>query len=387
MVGDEFATLLGQLKQRSGLSYGALGKRLHLSGSTLHRYVTGEAVPADYAPVERFARLCKATPDELVELHRLWVHADVTRRRKGATPEPTPAPPPAQEPTPEAPAPTPEAHDEMVVTGPAPTAEPRPRRAWRRPTVAIAGAAVVAAVASVALVLNLPAGADGDGKRATTGASSAPDTKSPSSTPALNVATNAYKWEGPCSQHYLMDRPPAQVPPPPTEPDAPGWVSALGGVAAGEQLLALTVQGTGKQTVVLEALHVRVVKKGAPLPWNDYSMGVGCGGDVSTKSFGVDLDSGRPDVTPRSGRRDFPYKVSESDPEVFYVKAKAEAHDVSWYLELDWSSGSRHGTVRIDDDGKPFRTSGNLGRPGYDHPLGGSEWIDRPKEDNSTQWP
>ncbi|MFD3735863.1 hypothetical protein [Streptomyces sp. NPDC058632] len=28
-------------------------------------------------------------------------------------------------------------------------------------------------------------------------------------------------------------------------------------------------------------------------------------------------------------------------------------------------------------DGAPFRTSGGTGRPGYDHPPGGSEWIER----------
>jgi hypothetical protein len=125
---------------------------------------------------------------------------------------------------------------------------------------------------------------------------------------------------------------------------------------------------------------VRVVQKGAPLAWNDYAMGVGCGGGVSTKSFDVDLDAGLPDVTPKDGQRDFPYKVSESDPEVFYVTAHAQAHDVSWYLELDWSSGSRHGTVRIDDRGKLFRTSGNAGRPAYDYPLGGSEWETAPDD-------
>ncbi|MFD3942723.1 helix-turn-helix domain-containing protein [Streptomyces sp. NPDC058579] len=440
MVGDEFATLLGRLKERSGLSYGSLGKRLHLSGSTLHRYVTGEAVPTDYAPVERFARLCKATPDELVELHRLWVHADVTRQRKGSAPEAVPAP--AAAPVP-APAPAPQAEveadaepesdasddGELVVSGPspAPDAEPRPRRGWRRRTVAIAGAAVVAAVVSVALVLNVPRGADGDDKRDAAGSSSvserpetAPATPTPSPsasgksgstgpTPSASkatgkgagtgtgggqaeataptVATNAYKWDDPCSQHYLLDREPAQVPPPPIEAEAPGWVASLGGVASGEQMLALTVQGTGKQTVVVDALHVRVERKGAPLAWNDYSMGVGCGGLVETKSFAVDLDSPRPDVTPVAGQRDFPYKVSETDPEVFYVMARAQAHDVTWYIELDWSSGKQRGTVRIDDDGKPFRTSGNVGRPGYDRPLGWNEWIDRPVEGNSAQTP
>src|SRR6187431_1619416 len=39
----EFAALLRQLKDRSGLSYGVLGKRLHMSTSTLHRYCNGDA--------------------------------------------------------------------------------------------------------------------------------------------------------------------------------------------------------------------------------------------------------------------------------------------------------------------------------------------------------
>ncbi|WP_256923479.1 helix-turn-helix transcriptional regulator, partial [Streptomyces sp. 13-12-16] len=80
----EFAAQLRALKERSGLSYGVLAKRLHMSTSTLHRYCNGDAVPTEYAPVERLARLCKARPEELVELHRKWVLADVTRGRKGA---------------------------------------------------------------------------------------------------------------------------------------------------------------------------------------------------------------------------------------------------------------------------------------------------------------
>ncbi|MBW5422071.1 helix-turn-helix domain-containing protein, partial [Streptomyces sp. BG9H] len=39
------AELLRGLKERSGLSYGVLAKRLHMSTSTLHRYCNGDAVP------------------------------------------------------------------------------------------------------------------------------------------------------------------------------------------------------------------------------------------------------------------------------------------------------------------------------------------------------
>lgn len=88
MAGDQFAELLRELKERSGLSYGVLAKRLHVSTSTLHRYVNGDAVPTDYAPVERLARACRATPEELVDLHRRWVLADALRGQKGAPPGP-----------------------------------------------------------------------------------------------------------------------------------------------------------------------------------------------------------------------------------------------------------------------------------------------------------
>lgn len=468
MAGDEFSELLGQLKERSGLSYGVLAKRLHTSTSTLHRYINGDAVPTDYAPVERLARLCKATPEELVELHRRWVLADALRRQKatgagpaeearteaagavgaagtgaagavaaagtGANGTRAAEPDTTTEPATTTRHDTTTGHDTTPQAGPAAEARsevgpPEPAEvsvARRRRTVVLAGAAVVAALVAAALVVNLVPGegdADRDGKRSVGAASQTTDSagerrpgasepsadKSRPASPSAsrsgsptvspsgaapgsegagaaeggaaqdgatepNVAVNPYKWEGPCSQHYLIDRKPEQVPPPPSEQDARGWVSALGGVAAGQQMLALTVQGTGKATVVLDALHVRVVEKSAPLAFNDFAMGVGCGGGVETTSFTVDLDAGRPATSPKAGQRDFPYKVSESDPEVFYIFADARAHNVSWYLELDWSSGGQKGTVRIDDNGKPFRTSGNVGRPAYNYPLGSSEW-------------
>jgi hypothetical protein len=194
----------------------------------------------------------------------------------------------------------------------------------------------------------------------------------------LTVTSRPYAWESPCSQTYLVDKDAAKVPPPPTEQDAPSWVSALGAVSAGSQFLELTVQGTGKDTVVLQTLNVRVVESGAPVAWNAYAMGyvgVGCGGGVPTHSFDVGLDAIRPVATPKSGQTGLPYKVSESDPEVLYITAAAASHNVRWYLELGWTSGTRHGVLRIDDQGKPFRTSGMSGRPRYGYSLDDSEWV------------
>ena len=120
---EAFGELLRGFKERSGLSYGVLAKRLHMSRSTLHRYCNGSAVPPDYAPAERLARLCRATPEELVELHRRWILADAARGRKAPGPD-TPAPAAAPD------EPAPAATDEPA---PAPDTQPPGRRRGRQP--------------------------------------------------------------------------------------------------------------------------------------------------------------------------------------------------------------------------------------------------------------
>ncbi|MFD8257265.1 helix-turn-helix domain-containing protein, partial [Streptomyces werraensis] len=85
----QFAALLRELKGRTDRSYGQLARRLGMNTSTLHRYCAGDAVPVDFAPLERFAALCGATDAERLELHRLWLRAAEARRRPrgGAAPE------------------------------------------------------------------------------------------------------------------------------------------------------------------------------------------------------------------------------------------------------------------------------------------------------------
>ncbi|MFD5740662.1 helix-turn-helix domain-containing protein [Streptomyces massasporeus] len=459
-----FAALLGEMKERSGLSYGVLAKRLHMSTSTLHRYCNGDAVPTDYAPVERLARLCKASPEELVELHRRWVLADAGRVRKGSGASGSGASEVASSgvASPEVP-PTDVTSTGVTSTGvtstgvtstgvtstgvtsaeaasaeagvpapPEPAGRPRPRRAL------LVGLAAAVVLGGVGLAMAVPSGgSDDEGRRGAaavsggggqegkdTAASVSPSAgssspgeergkdgkgkgKGPAASPTsaspgtgtgtgtgagtggtgrddapasapLTVDTEPHAWESPCSQRYLIDLPPGRVGPPPPEQDAPGWVAANGAVPSGEQFVKLTVQGKGQETVVVKRLTVRMAGKRAPLAWNDYAMGypgVGCGGGVPTRFFTVALDAARPGVVPEAGHADFPFKVSESDPEVYYIRADASAYDVRWYLELAWSSGDRTGTLTVDDHGRPFRTSGNNGRPAYEFPLGGEKWV------------
>ncbi|WP_436800503.1 helix-turn-helix domain-containing protein, partial [Streptomyces virginiae] len=99
---EDFARLMRELKDRGGLSYGVLARRLHTSTSTLHRYCNGEALPAEFAVVGRFARACGASAAEAVDLHRAWLLADARRRAGATAPDPVPVPVPVPVPAPAA---------------------------------------------------------------------------------------------------------------------------------------------------------------------------------------------------------------------------------------------------------------------------------------------
>ncbi|MFD8292500.1 helix-turn-helix domain-containing protein [Streptomyces lavendulae] len=417
---ERFARLLRELKERAGLSYGTLARRLHTSTSTLHRYCNGEAVPSEYAVPDRFARLCGASREEAVELHRAWLLADASRR----TASPTAAAPPAPEAAP----------GSGVVAGAAPAVAPEvapapgpgPGTGWRRRWGGVVGGGVVAGVvvAVVSAAVLASGGAEVPGGRTVPprGAGSAPagppvGTDAPVPGPAAPSATGpsapapgetapgetapaeptggatapagtpksvpaapptavvrSHVWASGCDHAYLSERAPADVPAPPVEADAPAWARAQRAVHAGSQIVEVTLHGTGEGAVVLQGMEVRVSARRTPPPWNVYRMSPGCGGALTPAVFAVNLDAPRPLARPVGGNDagepipapSFPLRVSAADPAVLRVEAAATGCDCEWYLDLRWSGpGGSSGTLRLDDSGRPWRTSATPGRPVY----------------------
>ncbi|MFF3770884.1 helix-turn-helix domain-containing protein [Streptomyces sp. NPDC002232] len=384
---EVFAARVRGLKERDGRSYEALGRRLGVSASTLHRYGSGAAVPESFAVVGRLARLCGADADEVRELEELWRRADHVRRPPAAPaagpvtaggtgagpgratanppgPEPAgdPAPAPVAAPDPGAapgPAPAPVAAPGPA-SGTAPAAEapvPAPPRRPRKVWLVLGAVAGVVALALGAVLL------PGRG----------PEPRQPAEPPAAPpfTYTVASLWENGCGHTYLADRPPARVTAPPLPADAARWAGALGAVDGGQTLVRVTVQGKGPSAVVLHGLHVRVVGRARPLPWEAYRMDEGCGGAVTPRRFTVDLDAPRPlarsrsgyDASGQEGRTipavSFPYAVTAAEPEELLVSARAAGCDCRWFLELEWSAQGRSGVVRIGGPGgEAFRTSG-----------------------------
>ncbi|MET9667578.1 helix-turn-helix transcriptional regulator [Streptomyces sp. NPDC006475] len=498
---EAFAQRLGEIRDASGRSYGALARRVGVSASTLHRYCSGSTVPVEFAPIERLARLCGCAGDDLIALHRLWVRADADRRRRmesggradagaphgtsgptatsatsdtseasdtsvtsqtsGAPGPATPAPATPAPATPVSADPVPAVPGEDVSVGiPVPGRPPladresaeRPPRAavpaaapaavpagagsrrFRRP--AVYAAALVASVLALVLLMAFdrsplsaadrqrttaqqPGDQDsgtsqppGDGsapQELTTpeaagtesaegehgaGEGKTPDprtkaTRAPggpqaqgSGTP-FTWTTDQHVWQNGCGHTYLVKRGPSAVPPPPAEADAEQWARSVGAVHAGDAGVRITVQGRGDTAVVLQGIQVRVVARRAPLKADAYSMSPGCGGSITPRLFDVNLDASRPVARSVAGNDagdpipalSFPYKVSAKDPEILLVTGRTVTCDCDWFLELAWSSGDRSGTVRIDDHGRPFRTSGYQGRPVHEYDSGSRRWI------------
>ncbi|WP_238696822.1 helix-turn-helix transcriptional regulator [Streptomyces sp. E5N298] len=481
----EFAALLRALKERTDRSYGSLARRLGMNTSTLHRYCAGDAVPLDFAPVERFAALCGATSEQRLELHRRWLTAVAARHRPrtAETAEATEATEAAAS-TPGAaeaeagndaadgpdtvvegvtapdtaptvdgePVTAPDAAPKATSGSPAETAAPAPgpprapasslpRHSWYRRRRLVAGLASVCAVLATLGTLSAlpdgrrssgdgpaqaagprasgtaeagaagrrgaspsPSGTPTSGTSGTSGTSERPSgSASPKEEPGtshppdatsapsrgeqpaglpLSWSVNSQAWKLGCGHDYVIAKPPSQVPPPPAPQDAAPWAATQSAVHGGETLVQLSVQGRSDTAVVLEALRVRVVGRTAPAEGNAYAMDQGCGGSITPRSFAVDLDKDRPIARAVAGNDSgtpipavrMPYRVSAKDPEVLLVTAGTSSCDCRWYLELDWSSQGRTGTVRIDDDGRPFRTSAIKGLTRYMYDTLGRRW-------------
>ncbi|MFD7114037.1 helix-turn-helix domain-containing protein [Streptomyces microflavus] len=408
---EALAERLRELREGSGRPYASLARRIGVSGSTLHRYCTGQTVPAEFAPVERLARLCGRSGEEREALHRLWLRADaerVERQEAGLAGSPAaavgedaeagaapgtvtetgadPARGSRGTPTgtcalsgsvPPAAAAVHRDEDSSAYAGGPPAHAPR-SRSVRRWVQALA----VCAVAALALVLvAASAGPSRQQQR--------PERQPPVARPAAPPFTwtsDDHVWKYGCGHTYLVGGPPAAVPPPPAEADAESWATALGAVHAGETGVRITLQGTDERAVVLEALRIRVVERREPAEGRVHRMSSGCGGALTPRMFDVDLDVARPVARSVPGNDtgepipavSFPYRVSASDPEVFLVTGRAADCDCDWVAELRWSSGGRSGTVRIDDGGRPFRTSGAPGRPVHDYDFVTRLWVAEP---------
>ncbi len=157
------------------------------------------------------------------------------------------------------------------------------------------------------------------------------------------------------------------LPEPGSEPVPYSENAPPGAVLGSDGVVTATVQGLWDKAVVLQSMRAEVLNRKPAVP--GALLPAECQSDVVPKYFSIDLSAGSPAAVPMTvehgGKqivpKDFPFKVDPSDVEQFKVRPHSSAEDVEWVLWLRWSAGTDAGEFRIDDKGKPFRTTATAG--------------------------
>jgi hypothetical protein len=134
------------------------------------------------------------------------------------------------------------------------------------------------------------------------------------------------------------------------------WARTNGGVDAGTTRLQLALQSQAAGQLLIADARAVVVG-------NDRlttGINVEClrAGEADLRTLTIDLDSPNPRARYQfSSGRNFGFTLNKGEIETFLVTATAEKATYSWFLELTVVANEQASAIRIDDDGKPFRTT------------------------------
>ena len=161
------------------------------------------------------------------------------------------------------------------------------------------------------------------------------------------------------------------------------WVEELGGASANATWVQVDIRGRSSRPVLLTDLRVNVVERRPPIDGTVIDYG-DFGDVIPERIVEFSLLDDPPRLVSSTDDRwlhgaiaeseakpiDFPYRVSSTEPELFYVLVHTYPYrpelddaggcDCLWNLKLPYSDGTETGTMTIDDDGKPFRTTSTV---------------------------
>jgi hypothetical protein len=183
---------------------------------------------------------------------------------------------------------------------------------------------------------------------------------------------------------YVIPLPPDEIDTPPGWDEGlqarQRWAEELGGVTADATWVQIDIRGRSSRPVLLTDLRINMIERLAPAEGTVVDYGE-FGDVIPERYLSFSLIEDPPRLTgsyddrylhgaiPESEAEpiDFPYQVSATEPELFYVLGhtypyKPELENVEgcecvWTIELSYSDGARTGTITIDDNGEPFRTT------------------------------
>jgi hypothetical protein len=169
--------------------------------------------------------------------------------------------------------------------------------------------------------------------------------------------------EGSCESLVLGAPDPSTLPA--REKFGPEWAYSHGGGTYDKIYWELTLQGRTDEAVKLWGLDVVDVER-APLPLSPAVVST-CdagGGIFDVRHFDINFGDPHPKVVPEPGLDpvtdairnpavEFPFTITKSDPELFYITVRGPDCLCSYRLSLEWSLGKkRHSLLIARDFGK-----------------------------------
>lgn len=135
-----------------------------------------------------------------------------------------------------------------------------------------------------------------------------------------------------------------------------------GGGGHPDRVVHVHVEAFTAQAVSLRQLRPVVVRRISQFSRSDAMMThrreFRVGLDMPHSSFAAGLDGPGLDLDAAyaAGTDDFPFHVTNSNPEYFVITPEPRRTKdlIEWRLELDWSCLTEHGTVTIDHGGRSF---------------------------------
>jgi hypothetical protein len=141
------------------------------------------------------------------------------------------------------------------------------------------------------------------------------------------------------------------------------WEQEHGAVAHTRQDVIFTIQGASERSIILMDIEVDVEKEAVPL--EGVGISTRTGGTIDARWFDVtlSLDDATPAVAAKASDIpeledtkpvEFPFKISQSDPEQLILYAHASDCDCTWRARIEWiDAEGQRGSTLIPPRGEP----------------------------------
>jgi hypothetical protein len=116
--------------------------------------------------------------------------------------------------------------------------------------------------------------------------------------------------------------------------------------------IGVLVEARSAQAVILHKFQPVIMARSTP-PSSHTPFGKECVA-MAIRELQVFLDDDPPTLIVESGPG-FPFTVTASDPEFFFLEVFSSFSEVEWRLEIFWTHAGRQGRTTVDQNGHPFR--------------------------------